>query len=381
MSVSPTTIQGVLAASVNSKKRQSISSVQSQSHKKPRLHPLRQTSYPDGDAGSRAVVSANASRVDIDGASITGSFTGSFTGSQFSKRRKSKKDRDGTASVKGGGGNAREDGVKPTTRGASIAEEAEDDAEGNDEEEDIEDDVDLFAKDEAAASDSEAEKKNLAILVDAFTPEQSSRYDFFKRAKLNKAMVRKIVNQTLSQSVPPNVITTISGYTKVFVGELIERARTVQEEWAEVEDRAAIERILQERAEARKKPSLKEPEDPDKKIANATSNTTESEKEGTQGRSADASPTDKTVADDVRNNASASSEEHPGDTASFPQHELPPNPHRGPLLPQHVREALKRYKHDGEGGGVGFSGLSMGSLGVKGSYVWSQGGGGRRLFR
>lgn len=49
----------------------------------------------------------------------------------------------------------------------------------------------------------------------------------------------------------------------------------------------------------------------------------------------------------------------------------------GPLLPDHLREALRRYKRDGEGDGTGMGGLSLG-LGLPGKAAAR--GGGRRLF-
>ena len=49
----------------------------------------------------------------------------------------------------------------------------------------------------------------------------------------------------------------------------------------------------------------------------------------------------------------------------------------GPLLPDHLREAFRRYKRDGEAGGTGLEGLSL-PLGVKGSGTAKLGG--RRLF-
>ena len=50
----------------------------------------------------------------------------------------------------------------------------------------------------------------------------------------------------------------------------------------------------------------------------------------------------------------------------------------GPLLPDHFREALRRYKRDGEGGGVGLAGVSVG-LGVPGTGAARLGG--KRLFK
>ena len=49
----------------------------------------------------------------------------------------------------------------------------------------------------------------------------------------------------------------------------------------------------------------------------------------------------------------------------------------GPLLPDHLREAFRRYKRDGEAGGTGLEGLSL-PLGVKGAGTARVGG--RRLF-
>ena len=53
-------------------------------------------------------------------------------------------------------------------------------------------------------------------------------------------------------------------------------------------------------------------------------------------------------------------------------------PYAGPILPDHLRESFRRYKKDGEGGGVGIGGYSVG-LGLPGAGVARAGG--RRLFR
>lgn len=50
----------------------------------------------------------------------------------------------------------------------------------------------------------------------------------------------------------------------------------------------------------------------------------------------------------------------------------------GPLLPDHFREALRRYKRDGEGGGTGMAGVSLG-IGVQGTGSARLAG--KRLFR
>src|ERR1700709_2163469 len=48
----------------------------------------------------------------------------------------------------------------------------------------------------------------------------------------------QIINQTLSQSVPQNVIMGIKAAAKVYAGEMIEGARKVQAQWTETDEEA-----------------------------------------------------------------------------------------------------------------------------------------------
>lgn len=188
------------------------------------------------------------------------------------------------------------------------------------------------------------------LLVDAFNDYQSERYDLFKRAKLRKESLRRIVNHALSQSVPASVVTTVNGFTKVFAGEMVEKARTIQTEWADAHDQTELAAFEAEEREA-------------------------------DARATEANGTGIGIKKEES--------ESPGGTSQSqsiirPRREFrpSPNPHRGQLLPSHLREALRRYKRDCEGGNVGLAGLSMDNLGLRGSMVWNTGSvGGRRLFR
>lgn len=122
------------------------------------------------------------------------------------------------------------------------------------------------------------------------------------------------------------MITTINGYTKVFIGNLIERAREVQQQHANAEG------------------ALPSPTPP-----------------GTQ--------------DPPMDGGGESSGSFPNEG---PPGTIKKNGDLGPLLPDHLREALRRYKRDGEGGGAGLAGVSLG-LGVPGSGAARLGG--KRLFR
>ncbi|KAE8412138.1 hTAFII28-like protein conserved region-domain-containing protein [Aspergillus pseudocaelatus] len=367
----------------NPLKRPSISSSASQplgtNPKRPRMHPLRQTSFPTTiDADTRAYGAAS------DAGSVTGSFTGSLGGTSADgvfrnkkrgRKSKAEKEREREDAARGEMRSSvdAEGSVRAGATGGGGGDDGDDD-------EDFEDEGELLGREEGA-TDTEAEKKNLALLVDAFNPLQSERYDLFKRAKLRKETLRRIVNHALSQSVPASVVTTINGFTKVFAGEIIEKARTVQAEWAEAHDQTAIAAFEAEEAATMAR------------AANASASGTPGP--GTPGPGglpqvkhessiSSSFPPTRASGTPVPSGVAGSQQTVNGTAQSTRERifKMPPNPHRGQLLPSHLREALRRWKRDGEGGGVGFSGLSMGNLGVRGSVTWGAGSvGGRRIFR
>ncbi|KAJ5317769.1 hypothetical protein PENANT_c004G04989 [Penicillium antarcticum] len=375
----------------NPLKRPSLSSSVSQPlGKKPRMHPLRQTSFPAHiDAGERSFGATS------DTGSVTGSFTGSlggasadgvFSGAAKGKKRgrKSKaekereREREDALSARAGdstrfGSVDNEGSVRGGPSGGGGGGGGADD--GDDDEDD--DEGELLGREEGT-TDTEAEKKNLAILVDAFNPMQSERYDLFKRAKLRKETLRRIVNHALSQSVPASVVTTVNGFTKVFAGEMIEMARTVQAQWADAHDLAARDAFEAEEAAAEAAAQARALGlHGNSKPSTPTPGGTPLPGSGS-GVKKEPHDSDRTPASSIPPYSS-----HPG-TPLRPKREFrpPPNPHRGQLLPSHLREAVRRVKRDGEGGGVGYSGLSMENLGVRGAFTWNSGsGGGRRLFR
>jgi transcription initiation factor TFIID subunit 11 len=194
--------------------------------------------------------------------------------------------------------------------------------------------------------------------MSTFTPEQEHRHLMYKRSTLNKTQLKRIVNQTVSQSVTALPLIAIGAYSKFFVGEIVTRALDVQKEWviafdANIEKERERERQRQRQRESEQEQKRKEDEEA-------------KEKNTSEAKAADA----KTGA--TKN-----------DDAKVKKTELAPNPHKGGLLPGHLREALRRYKAAGEGGGVGFGNTSLGMMGNQGAGTWRVGGGvsARRLFR
>ncbi|CAG8411555.1 unnamed protein product [Penicillium salamii] len=377
-------------SSSNPLKRPSISSTSSLPlGKKQRMHPLRQTSFPNGLDPERSFGGTS------DAGSVTGSYTGSlggasadgvFAGAARGKKRgrksKVEKEREreqDALSARGGestrfGSVENEGSVRGGPSGGGGGGGADD---GDDDDED--DEAELFGQQDGA-TDTEAEKKNLAILVDAFNPMQSERYDLFKRAKLRKETLRRIVNHALSQSVPASVVTTVNGFTKVFAGEMIEMARTVQTQWADAHDLAARDAFEAEEAAAEAAAQAKF----QAKASTTTPAGTPVPGSGTNGVKTEPQDSDQTPRSSLPPHSNMTPSLHSPAAPLRPKREFrpPPNPHRGQLLPAHLREAVRRTKRNGEGGGVGYSGLSLENMGVRGSYTWNSGtAGGRRLFR
>jgi transcription initiation factor TFIID subunit 11 len=105
---------------------------------------------------------------------------------------------------------------------------------GADEDGDGEDEHELLpamADDDFAAQSSwnSQSKDNLKVLMDNFSPAQYDRFEAYRRHALPKQAVRKVIQQTLGQQVSQPVAQIVAGFAKVFVGEIVEKARAVQE--------------------------------------------------------------------------------------------------------------------------------------------------------
>ncbi|OMP87144.1 Transcription initiation factor TFIID subunit 11 [Diplodia seriata] len=300
------------------------------------------------------------------------------------------------------------------------------------------------------------------MLVDRLDPDQSDRYAKYRAVKLKKETVRKITNQTLSQSVPQSVVTTINSYTKVFIGSLIERARTVQQEWQAVAEYAPIDDprlpanqqpppqqappTPQQQPQAPPPPSpaaaqtpgayhnpygyqhlhpsynpnpysnIRIPPPPSASTSPAPPSATHApsspavassgtpspapgatpapttNNSGAAGNANSAQATTPSASQDTTvpassggtnatNNTADSNDDSDTETAKripadAPLSERLAERDRGPLTPDHLREALRRYKKDREGGAMGFLGLSL-----EGRERTAGRMGGRRLFK
>jgi transcription initiation factor TFIID subunit 11 len=192
------------------------------------------------------------------------------------------------------------------------------------------------------------------MLEEFMTPSQADRYATYRRIRLKRETVRKLVNQTLSQSVPQPVIIAVTSYSKTFIGELIDRALTIRDEWAAVATHLPNPdlpaQILQQ--------SLGRPSAHIKDERNRPTNT-DIQSAGWYLNQVDRS---QSLWKEVEKDAGLKERLKVCD--------------KGPLTPAHLREAMRRYKRDRDGGGSGFAGMSL--EGVERTMGRT---GGRRLFK
>lgn len=68
-----------------------------------------------------------------------------------------------------------------------------------------------------------------ASLPECLSEAQMRRYEVFRRANLNKANIKKLANGFLHQNVNQNISIVIAGFSKVFIGEIVELALDIKD--------------------------------------------------------------------------------------------------------------------------------------------------------
>ncbi|KAH8664502.1 hTAFII28-like protein conserved region-domain-containing protein [Xylariales sp. PMI_506] len=204
---------------------------------------LRQTSFPPEDSQSEVFSPTDAQSPGGDALSVTGASQVSGAPVKKKRGRKSKADRareaadeaarGGTPSVVGGTAAS----VISNASGNPKHGGGEDDGDGGrDEGGGGGYDVPETMASQSAARSSEQikeEERLRALLKQRMTPEQFDRYEVWHKAKIQIGNVRKYINSVTSQSVQPTIPQSMQVVCKLFVGDMVEEARRVQQEWAE----------------------------------------------------------------------------------------------------------------------------------------------------
>jgi transcription initiation factor TFIID subunit 11 len=322
------------------RKRSSISSVSSTA-KKRKPSNLRNAFSPEHDVAVGSPLRYSRSP------SVDSVATGSAANSTGGRKRK-RKDVDMISTT----GSSMKDGKRGEAgtgdAGDGVVNE-EEDADDDDMDEDMDT---LLEGGRATEASKKQEKEHERILMQAMDTNQQERYATYRRIRLRPQLVRRLVNQTLSQSVPQPVIIAVTSYSKAFIGELIDRALTVRDEWAASRTHLPNPNLHPQVLHQ----GLQEP----------------------FGHRPESRPTNSHIqhAGLYLNQIDRSRgfwDEVPKDVGL---EERLRECDKGPLTPDHLREALRRYKRDQEGGAAGFGGLSL--EGPERTFART---GGRRLFR
>ncbi|EEQ81624.1 hypothetical protein NCER_101878 [Vairimorpha ceranae BRL01] len=83
------------------------------------------------------------------------------------------------------------------------------------------------------SSDSECFKEDFRKYqgaIDDLSEEDLHRYETFRRSNFPKNVVKKFIASVIGQAVNPNMVIAVSGLAKIYVGEMVELAKQVQEE-------------------------------------------------------------------------------------------------------------------------------------------------------
>ncbi|KAJ2502122.1 transcription initiation factor TFIID subunit 11 [Coemansia sp. RSA 1972] len=72
-------------------------------------------------------------------------------------------------------------------------------------------------------------KEDVRELWELMADEQRQRYGVYRRSALNKGTVKRLVSQILGQQVSSTLTFVVAGFSKVFIGEIVERAVQIRD--------------------------------------------------------------------------------------------------------------------------------------------------------
>ena len=128
--------------------------------------------------------------------------------------------------------------VAKPTGGSAAADDAADDDKDDDRDDEMIDGEDLDRRGRAVYEEDEArmeamerardeDRVRMLELLKTFTPAQMERYECYRRSNLSKPRLRKVFKAATGVTLNANGLIILAGISKMFVGEMVERARDI----------------------------------------------------------------------------------------------------------------------------------------------------------
>ncbi|ORY71529.1 histone-fold-containing protein [Pseudomassariella vexata] len=202
-------------------------------------HPLRQTSFPPDESQGQAFSPTFKRSPSADTMSLVSGSQVSGAPLKKKRGRKSKAEqrareaadeaaRGAASSVAGGPAASIASG--PGGAGGASKQGADDDGEGGGDSFEIPENM---ASKAAIRTKEQVQKEEdlRALLKQRFSDEQFHRYEVWHKQTLTIGALRRYINSITSQSVTPSIPQAMQVVCKLFLGDIVEEARRVQQEW------------------------------------------------------------------------------------------------------------------------------------------------------
>ncbi|CAG8813540.1 21559_t:CDS:2, partial [Cetraspora pellucida] len=82
--------------------------------------------------------------------------------------------------------------------------------------------IDQYIRRDEEITDTDFEKSN---------KDQTERFEVYRRSALSKPNVKKLVSGILGQPCSNNISIVVAGFSKIFIGEIVEKALDIKKEW------------------------------------------------------------------------------------------------------------------------------------------------------
>ncbi|KXJ93496.1 hTAFII28-like protein conserved region-domain-containing protein [Microdochium bolleyi] len=205
-------------------------------------HPLRQTSFPPDESQSQVFSPTYQRSPSVDNMSLVSGSQVSTAPAKKKRGRKSKAERASEAAAEAAaradGASSIVDGRAGTAMSTASGNKGNRDDGGGDRDGDGDGAFEVPENMASKAADRsqeqiKEEERLRALLTQKMDGMQFSRYEVWHRATLKIGDVKRHINSVTSQSCPVNVQQMMQVVCKMYLGDLVEDARRVQEEWIE----------------------------------------------------------------------------------------------------------------------------------------------------